>query len=356
MPENLRNLTILPQIEDLPYPLKPEELANLEASIKRDGMREPLSLWERDGESILVDGHNRYAIAQRHGIPYQTVTLQFGSLDDALDWVDKNQLGRRNLTDEERATTIGRVYQRMRDLRGAARARGGDGENEPEGQPGKRLADTVAAQWRIGSGTVKRSSDFATAIERLKGLGEAGTVAASRILSGEVRDALTELPKILKTHPDAMPLMADRIRDGATKVKDAVKDYLAMNLGAAAEEGKGDGGYGGAPGGLAMDGVSGGLVEGRDVSPNLDAMTDVGADEPGLSMPTVMPPASVSQLEIQANLMYSFSQLRPLLSHDPRQTWRELPQYVRKDVGQDLDAIAAWIGVFAAEAMSGTGE
>ena len=105
-----------------------------------------------------------------------------------------------------------------------------------------------------------------------------------------------------------------------------------------------------------MDGVSGGLVEGRDVSPNLDAMTDVGADEPGLSMSAAMATATVSQLEIQANLMYSFSQLRPLPSHDPRQTWRELPQYVRKDVGQDLDAIAAWIGVFAAEAMSGTGE
>ncbi|WP_123102631.1 ParB N-terminal domain-containing protein [Acidithiobacillus sulfuriphilus] len=242
MPENLGNLTILPQIEDLLYPLKPEELANLEASIKRDGMREPLSLWERDGETILVDGHNRYAIAQRHGIPYQTVTLQFSSLDDALDWVDKNQLGRRNLTDEKRATTIGRVYQRMRDLRGAARARGGDGENEPGGQPGKRLADTVADAWRIGSGTVKRSSDFATAIERLKGLGEAGTAAASRILAGDVKDALTELPKILKTHPDAMPLLADRIRDGAAKVKDAVKDYLAMNLGAegpAGEEGRG---------------------------------------------------------------------------------------------------------------------
>lgn len=39
-----QNITILPQIEDLLYPLKPEEMANLEASIQQHGVREPLCL------------------------------------------------------------------------------------------------------------------------------------------------------------------------------------------------------------------------------------------------------------------------------------------------------------------------
>ena len=46
-------ITILPQIEDLLYPLKPEELAHLESSIRQHGVREPLCLWDRDGELIL---------------------------------------------------------------------------------------------------------------------------------------------------------------------------------------------------------------------------------------------------------------------------------------------------------------
>ncbi len=37
-------LVILPQIEDLLYPLKPEELANLEASIRDEGVRDALMI------------------------------------------------------------------------------------------------------------------------------------------------------------------------------------------------------------------------------------------------------------------------------------------------------------------------
>lgn len=110
-----QNITILPQIEDLLYPLKPEELAHLEASIRQHGVREPLCLWDRDGEFILVDGHNRYAVATRNGVTFPTTIMEFKDLEDVLDWVDKNQIGRRNLTDEERAVTLGRIYQRKLD-------------------------------------------------------------------------------------------------------------------------------------------------------------------------------------------------------------------------------------------------
>jgi len=48
------HLVILPQIEDLLYPLKPEELAHLEASIIAEGVREPLTIWERGGTNILM--------------------------------------------------------------------------------------------------------------------------------------------------------------------------------------------------------------------------------------------------------------------------------------------------------------
>ena len=79
-----QNITILPQIEDLLYPLKPEELAHLEASIRQHGVREPLCLWDRDGELILVDGHNRYAVATRNGVTFPTTIMEFKDLDDLL--------------------------------------------------------------------------------------------------------------------------------------------------------------------------------------------------------------------------------------------------------------------------------
>jgi hypothetical protein len=76
-----------------------EELTQLEANILRDGCRDPLVVW---GE-ILIDGHNRHDICARHGLHFNTVPADFPDRDHALLWINQNQLGRRNLTDDQRA-------------------------------------------------------------------------------------------------------------------------------------------------------------------------------------------------------------------------------------------------------------
>jgi N6-adenosine-specific RNA methylase IME4 len=80
-------------------PLRPEELAQLEANILAEGIRDPLVTWG----GVLIDGHNRYAIAERHGLTYQTVEREFADRDAAVLWVVYNQFGRRNLTTAARA-------------------------------------------------------------------------------------------------------------------------------------------------------------------------------------------------------------------------------------------------------------
>jgi len=57
-------LKILPEIEENLFPLQDDEYKFLEESILKDGIRDALVVWPRDGELILVDGHNRYKIAQ----------------------------------------------------------------------------------------------------------------------------------------------------------------------------------------------------------------------------------------------------------------------------------------------------
>jgi N6-adenosine-specific RNA methylase IME4 len=82
-------------------PLSAEERAQLEANILRDGIREPLVVWA--GEGILLDGHNRLAIAEAHGLPFETREMEFGNRAEAKVWVLRNQMGRRNLTPFQRA-------------------------------------------------------------------------------------------------------------------------------------------------------------------------------------------------------------------------------------------------------------
>ena len=76
-----------------------DERQQLEANLIADGCREPLTLW---GET-LVDGHNRHEICTRLSISFETVQVHFDRRNDAVIWIIRNQFGRRNLPDYERA-------------------------------------------------------------------------------------------------------------------------------------------------------------------------------------------------------------------------------------------------------------
>lgn len=92
-------IVVLPVLRDALPPQAPEEHARLEASILEDGHpRDPLVVWKRDDEYVLVDGHHRYEICQRHNLPFRVVEREFESEADVLQWMVQLQLGRRNLS------------------------------------------------------------------------------------------------------------------------------------------------------------------------------------------------------------------------------------------------------------------
>jgi len=88
-------MKILQELESLIPPLSNEEFKQLERNILEEGIRDPLITWN----GILIDGHNRYRIAQEHDINYETLEKEFGNLNDVKIWMVNNQLGRRNLQD-----------------------------------------------------------------------------------------------------------------------------------------------------------------------------------------------------------------------------------------------------------------
>ncbi|MDQ2151245.1 hypothetical protein RBI13_19635 [Alcaligenaceae bacterium A4P071] len=80
-------------------PLTPDEYAALERSLLSEGCRDSLVLWG----DLLVDGHNRYGICQKHGIAFNTVqNTSFKSMDDVHLWMIDNHLGRRSVSDFQR--------------------------------------------------------------------------------------------------------------------------------------------------------------------------------------------------------------------------------------------------------------
>lgn len=80
-------------------PLTPDEYEALERSLLAEGCRDALVLWG----DVLVDGHNRYGICQKHGLPFQTVqNTRFTSMEDVHLWMIDQHLGRRSVSDFQR--------------------------------------------------------------------------------------------------------------------------------------------------------------------------------------------------------------------------------------------------------------
>ncbi len=110
------NIIVNEELKAYIDPLTPEEYAALERSILTEGCRDALVLW---GE-VLVDGHNRYAICQAHGLPFQTTqSTLFKSLEDVHLWMIDQHLGRRSVSDFQR----GILALRKRDILAARRGR-----------------------------------------------------------------------------------------------------------------------------------------------------------------------------------------------------------------------------------------
>ena len=103
------NLKIDPEFQSQIPPLTDDEFKQLEENILKEGkLLSPLIVWN----NTLVDGHNRYAILQKHPeIYFSTMPLRFENREEAVAWICRNQLGRRNLSPEQKRYLLGKQYE-----------------------------------------------------------------------------------------------------------------------------------------------------------------------------------------------------------------------------------------------------
>lgn len=182
-------------------PLAEAERTCLESNLLRDGCIAPLIVW--DERNILLDGHNRKAVCDQHGISYQMRRISLPSRDAALLWVEEHQLGRRNLTDDQRAAIAYRIQRRRSALVRHARAKAGraaGGKATPQ-QAHDRLETNVASKRSAADPTPSRTR---TAVAR-----------QARVSERKVRN-IAELAK-------ASPQVVQQIVDGEVTVKQAQK-------------------------------------------------------------------------------------------------------------------------------------
>ena len=90
-----RTPVVLPEMEQLLPPLSAEQFSSLERDILESGCYAPIIVNE---ELVIVDGHNRFRICEKHGLPFRMLVFSFADLLEAKQWALETQRGRRNLS------------------------------------------------------------------------------------------------------------------------------------------------------------------------------------------------------------------------------------------------------------------
>ena len=89
-----RTPVVLPEMEQLLPPLSGEQFSALESDILENGCYALIIINE---DMIVVDGHNRFRICEKHDLPYRMLVFSFADLLEAKQWALDTQKGRRNL-------------------------------------------------------------------------------------------------------------------------------------------------------------------------------------------------------------------------------------------------------------------
>ena len=199
------NLKIDPEFQNQIPPLTDDEYKQLEENILKEGkLLSPLIVWN----NILVDGHNRYAILQKHPeICFSTMPLRFANREEALAWICKNQLGRRNLTPEQKKFLIGKQYSVEH------RKPGGNGNNQHTAAAKKTAPEELCQIDTIPPTSAEASIR--------KQIAERNNVSESYVARSE------KFMRGVEIMEQMVPGMQEKILSGQFKVRDADMYRLA---------------------------------------------------------------------------------------------------------------------------------
>ena len=233
------NIVVNEELKAYIEPLTPDEHEALERSILAEGCRDALVLWG----DVLVDGHNRYGICQKHGLPFQTVqNPRFQSMEDVHLWMIDQHLGRRSVSDFQRGVLALRKREIMADRKARATT-AADTEaatttpDTPEAAAALPAPSPLDSREAIAK-AARLSSSQVVMIEKIQKQAAPELVAAlkSGAISLNAAAAVASLPAeeqkaAALAGKDELKLAAKRVREAKRKPSEAAPDQPADEAG-----------------------------------------------------------------------------------------------------------------------------
>ena len=219
------HLTIDSEFASKIPPLREEELKQLEENILADGVViNPLIVWD----GVIVDGHNRYRILQKHPeIQFTTYEKQFPDRYAAIAWICKNQLGRRNLTPQQFKYLVGQRYEAEKQSKGiefqgnqyTSQDRSGLGQNDPD-QKSHGTRSRIAKETQTSDSYVRRAAHFAKGVDAAE---ETEPGIKQEILTGNIKPTEKAVAAIAKAPPEERPALVQQLRQAKETEKQEEK-------------------------------------------------------------------------------------------------------------------------------------
>lgn len=221
-----QTLRIDPEFKAQILPLTQEERKQLEENILAEGaLLAPILVWN----GTIVDGYNRYEILQSHPeIPCSVRNLELKTREEALAWICKHQLGRRNLTPEQKKFLMGKQYDAEKQSAGFhgnqhTRPVPSAGAQNEHQQTAEKTCERIARENHISASAVRRAALFAAGVDLAEKLCPG---IRQLVLSGDLKapDALFE--RLAKARPEEYSVLLEQIKNPQSRAKPATRQKL----------------------------------------------------------------------------------------------------------------------------------
>lgn len=190
----IMELRVGSEFESKIHPLTEDKYRLLEENILYEGAAlMPLIVWN----GTIVDGHNRYKILRENtDIPFTVHEKNFDNRYEALSWICKNQLGRRNLTPIQKRVLVGERYNAEKMSNGAHDGFRGNqytnlvvGQNSPV--PSTRVTrHKIADESGVTEAFVKYAGQYSDGISAAE---EVAPGFRQEVLSGKIKPTQQEM-------------------------------------------------------------------------------------------------------------------------------------------------------------------
>lgn len=205
------------EFKDLIPPLSKDEFKQLEENCVNEGIRDALIIWKHpDGRSILIDGHNRYRIAEENDLEYRTEEKEFEDRTDVKLWILRNQLGRRNLNTYNRSVLALQLEPLMLEKARKKQSEAGGAHPQKSAKPPIDTREELAKIANVSHDTIHK-------VKTIEAKASPETKQDLKAGKTSVNKAYTDLKKVEAIENSGNEFLKQQVRDGKATIDEAFR-------------------------------------------------------------------------------------------------------------------------------------